>query len=300
MDSKELRGLMEAYSKVYAPQEVDEATAVASPAPGGRGRKNSYTKEIRTGTSTKTSSKYSNVSDAKERMKTPLSRYDTPKMQLKKEEYVDEAQYTVPPQPQQRPAEVRKAPKNKLDPGATVGTGIAAAYVGNEIGKKLLKKKPGVRGVFEEADVFDVVLEFLQTEGFAETLEEAKWIMANELDEEDIDEIFEAYVDYRKGKLPSGRTPQQAAQSRSELLNAKERNRPAGKLDGTFTRQQNQNRVSKEMDKLTTSNPVNRAVRRGLGNMLSGGQPSTDRHIKAMDRRNRVADIKSAEKKSRG
>jgi hypothetical protein len=44
----------------------------------------------------------------------------------------------------------------------------------------------------EEFDLFDLVLEFLQVEGFAETLEEAKWIMANELDEEAIAIIAEA------------------------------------------------------------------------------------------------------------
>jgi hypothetical protein len=36
----------------------------------------------------------------------------------------------------------------------------------------------------EELDIFDVVLEFLQAEGFAETLEEAEWMMANIIDEE--------------------------------------------------------------------------------------------------------------------
>ena len=274
----------------------DEATAIASPAPGGRGRKNSYTKKVRI------SGRYSNVSDAKERMKTPLSKYDT-KMQLKKEEYVDEAQYTPPPQIQQPPAEVRNAPKNKLSPVSTVGTGLAAAYLGNEIGKKLLKKKPNVKGVFEKLDIFGIVLEYLITEGYADTQEAAERIMVNmseEWRESIVEEVLdEAYVDYKKGKLPSGRTPQQAAQGRSELLNARERNRPLGKLDGTYSRQQNQGRRTKEMDKLTASNPVNRAVRRGLGDMLPGGQPSTDRHSNAMDRRNRVADIASAEKKSR-
>jgi hypothetical protein len=44
----------------------------------------------------------------------------------------------------------------------------------------------------EELDIFDVVLEFLQAEGFAETLEEAKWIMANELDGQEIAIIAEA------------------------------------------------------------------------------------------------------------
>jgi hypothetical protein len=38
----------------------------------------------------------------------------------------------------------------------------------------------------EEFDVFDVVLEFLYVEGYAETLEEAEWMMANIIDEEAI------------------------------------------------------------------------------------------------------------------
>ena len=36
----------------------------------------------------------------------------------------------------------------------------------------------------EEFDIFDVVLEFLQVEGYVETLEEAEWMMANLIDEE--------------------------------------------------------------------------------------------------------------------
>jgi len=43
----------------------------------------------------------------------------------------------------------------------------------------------------EEVDVFDAVLEFLYVEGYAETLEEAAWMMANDLDAEDIQEILE-------------------------------------------------------------------------------------------------------------
>jgi len=178
MNSTELRDLLEAYSEVYTPQEVDEAmTAVASPAPGGRGKKNPYTREIRTSAGSKTSPRYSSVEDADRRMKTPLSRYNMPKMELKRG--VNEAQYTAPPQIQQPPAEVRKAPTNKLDPGATVGTGIAAAYVGNEIGKKLLKKKPGVKGVFEEFDTFNYLLEYLVAEGYADTNKAAIAIMSN-------------------------------------------------------------------------------------------------------------------------
>jgi len=43
----------------------------------------------------------------------------------------------------------------------------------------------------EDLDIFDLVLEFLQAEGFAETLEEAEWLMANMIDEEAIDIILE-------------------------------------------------------------------------------------------------------------
>jgi hypothetical protein len=38
----------------------------------------------------------------------------------------------------------------------------------------------------EDVDIFDVVLEFLYVEGYAETLEEAEWMMANIIDEEAI------------------------------------------------------------------------------------------------------------------
>jgi hypothetical protein len=42
----------------------------------------------------------------------------------------------------------------------------------------------------EELDIFDVVLEFLQVEGYAETLEEAEWMMANVIDEEAIEIVI--------------------------------------------------------------------------------------------------------------
>jgi len=42
----------------------------------------------------------------------------------------------------------------------------------------------------EQFDIFDIVLEFLQTEGYAETLEEAEWLMANVINEEAIDIIL--------------------------------------------------------------------------------------------------------------
>jgi hypothetical protein len=71
---------------------------------------------------------------------------------------------------------------------------------------KLTKKNKNVVGLVsnEEVDLFDTVLEFLCAEGYAETLEEAEWIMANELDAEDIEEILEAEGSY--GQTPKART----------------------------------------------------------------------------------------------
>ena len=42
----------------------------------------------------------------------------------------------------------------------------------------------------EEFDIFDVVLEFLESEGYAKTLEEAEWMMANIIDQKAIDIIL--------------------------------------------------------------------------------------------------------------
>jgi len=224
MDSKELQGLLEAYSEVYTSQEVDEAmTAVASPAPGGRGRKNSYTKEVRTSAATKTSPGYSNVKDAKERMKTPLSKYDTPKMQLKKEEYVDEL-YKGKHGQSETEYQDSRSNAGKMVSGTSKLSGAAYSYRGvkntgpNPAGGS---EKPKAQGRMtsgqrtelqyrkanlmkkEELDIFDVVLEFLQVEGYAETLEEAEWLMANELDAEDIKAIIETRMDPR-GRPSSG------------------------------------------------------------------------------------------------
>ena len=57
---------------------------------------------------------------------------------------------------------------------------------------KLTKKNTNVVGLVakEELDIFDTVLEFLQAEGYAETLEEAEWMMANVIDEQAIDIIL--------------------------------------------------------------------------------------------------------------
>ena len=68
----------------------------------------------------------------------------------------------------------------------------------------------------EEFDIFDVVLEFLQAEGFAETLEEAEWIMANELDAEDIDAIVEASCEDDEEEMKKGKKSKKSEEDADE------------------------------------------------------------------------------------
>jgi hypothetical protein len=68
----------------------------------------------------------------------------------------------------------------------------------------------GMPPVKEEFDVFDVVLEFLYVEGYAETLEEAEWMMANIIDEEAIAIVLgEEELDEAEGSY--GQTPKATA-----------------------------------------------------------------------------------------
>jgi hypothetical protein len=85
----------------------------------------------------------------------------------------------------------------------------------------------------EDLDIFDVVLEFLQAEGFAETLEEAEWMMANIIDEEAIDIILGEGVPLR-GITPDGKpwrvdpSPSGDRQPAKMERNPKERKSPKG------------------------------------------------------------------------
>ena len=79
-------------------------------------------------------------------------------------------------------------PPSNYDPDANRGQGEVVT-------RKQMEKKRRKSLRQEEFDAFDIVLEFLQVEGYAETLEEAEWIMANLIDEESIDIISEAWLD---------------------------------------------------------------------------------------------------------
>ena len=94
------------------------------------------------------------------------------------------------------------------------------------------------RRMSEEYDQYDLVLEFLVDNEIAEDLQEAQWMMVNEVDSEDIATIMEAYgLDEEKGTILSvkggGKTKytaskgeqRAAARSAAERANAAQRKR---------------------------------------------------------------------------
>ena len=230
MDPKELRGLVEAYSEVYAPQEVDEAVKGESSE-----RRSDLAAERKAGLRPKSAKEGEAYASHK------LSQMAYVKRQRMGEEVeqIDEiSQKTATSAYAQRrtgefegdDASDRVAKTNKLKGriekkfGAKAGEHAEKAADVKTFGRKdasgrrqqrpepriqtsdhenqrefkrelRIKRDRRLRAARgedtnEQVDIFDVVLEFLQVEGYAETLEEAEWLMANVIDEEAIDIIL--------------------------------------------------------------------------------------------------------------
>jgi hypothetical protein len=177
MDTRELQKLAEAYNQVHTPQEVDEAVKGASP----------HTMQMRKDAAAERRAGIKPLSAKKgeEYAKYKMSQMAYAKRAKMGEEVeqIDEVSYS---------AKAARAGKDIGKPGkafAKIAKSAGERYGSKERGEKVagavlakLRK--------EDFDIFDIVLEFLQAEGFAETLEEAQWLMANVIDEEAIDIIL--------------------------------------------------------------------------------------------------------------
>ena len=105
---------------------------------------------------------------------------------------------------------VASAQMKKSDPDKSIKSRIGKARSGLKgmIGKAARKvaDKAGKAAsrLGEEVETYDVVVEFLCDQGIAEDLQEAQWMMVNEIDSEDIATILEAYgLDEEKGTILS-------------------------------------------------------------------------------------------------
>lgn len=69
----------------------------------------------------------------------------------------------------------------------------------------------------EEVETYDVVIEFLCDYGIAEDLQEAQWLMVNEIDSEDIESILEAYGLNEAGRMHSSSAQQAGFKSIKDM-----------------------------------------------------------------------------------
>jgi hypothetical protein len=166
MDIKELRGLMEAYSEVYVSQEeLDEAEGSYGETP----------KAYSAASKTKMTAKRKPFLKAMLRRTNPANRkdaYASPRKGM-----------TASDREEARAGAAYGSPRGHDYPSQGPGGVTKSA--------KKLRKQKAMGEIGEQFDIFDVVLEFLCVEGYAETLEEAEWMMANQLNKEDIANILE-------------------------------------------------------------------------------------------------------------
>ena len=167
MDPKELRGLMEAYAEMYAPIDENRMASRMEKMPSAPAKVGKETHSIK------------DISPSKP--PTPEE-----KAKARKALGLGEAVKGESSERRRDLAAQRRAGDKPLSPAKGRDN---ANKMQRDITyfDKLTKKNNN-----EEVEIFDTVLEFLQTEGYAETLEEAEWLMANELDAEDIEAILEA------------------------------------------------------------------------------------------------------------
>jgi hypothetical protein len=171
MESKDIFNLYEAYTEIYSPQEVDEATAMAK-----RGYDETKLRQRAGG------GEAADRASALEKKPT----YGDASKAKQRSEY---------------------ARKQRGDFRKTASSSPGLHGYGHKSDDPKVKAKQAARGAQRgaltpnerkqlnmeiEYDVFDLVLEFLQAEGYVETLEEAEWMMANLIDEEAVDIILEA------------------------------------------------------------------------------------------------------------
>ena len=168
MNYEEIRSLQQAYNQVYSSQEVDEATAMAKRGYDEAPIRQKIAKSTGGGEAADRASaleKKSTFGDAKkEKQRQNLAR-------AQRGDFRKTASSSPGLHGYGHKSDDPKVKAKQAARGSQRGALTPAE-------KKQLNR--------EEFDIFDVVLEFLQAEGYAETLEEAEWMMANLIDEEAI------------------------------------------------------------------------------------------------------------------
>jgi hypothetical protein len=165
MDSKLYRELSEAYLNVYAPKEILES------------KDEEDDEEEEENTKKKSSKKDEDDEDEDE-----MEEMD------EAVENLDEISANLALTASQKADEQRRKAAVSGDKETAAKKAAQASRLYKGVGPRRTRERMG--GMKEEVDVYDEVIEFLCVEGYAETLEEAEWMMANIIDEEAIDIIL--------------------------------------------------------------------------------------------------------------
>jgi len=176
MDSRDLQGLMEAYIEVC--DSVDEAVKGEDSE-----RRKDLAAQRRAGIRPKSAKEGERYASHK------LSQMAYVKRQRMGEE-VEQVGEEMKPLPKEKIARQVERAYRKETRAAAAGD---EKETNRQMQRRIAMQSPASRRtalqnkkMAEDFDIFDVVLEFLQVEGYAETLEEAEWLMANVIDEEAI------------------------------------------------------------------------------------------------------------------
>jgi hypothetical protein len=162
MDSKELRSLMEAYQQINAPQEVEEVENVEE------GLRDKVGEKIK---------KHVNKYAYKQQIHNNPGWLRKPEKRAALNKAVrDDIKKNPKAVVKYATGEVKRKVKD-----AKAEVKYATGEVKRKVKEKLRK---------EEFDAFDTILEFLIDEQIAQDIQEANWIMANAITEEQIDEIL--------------------------------------------------------------------------------------------------------------
>ena len=201
MDSKLYRELSEAYLDVYAPKEILES----------KDEEKEDDEEEEEEDSKKKSSKKKEEEDEDE-----MEEMD------EEVETLDEISANLAMTAASKADEMRRRAAVAGDRETAAKKAAQASRIYKGVGPRRTRERMRMG---EEIDIFDEVIEFLCVEGYAETLEDAEWMMANLIDEEAIEiilgeeELDEEYIDEAEGSY--GETPKAYSAASKTKMTAK-------------------------------------------------------------------------------
>jgi hypothetical protein len=220
MDIKDFKGILEAYANVHTPQEVDEATAMAKRGLDEPAIRSAIAKNTGGGSFADKATALADRQTYGDKKK----KEDREKLARKQR---GDFRNTTSSSPGLHGyAHKSNDPKVKAKQAAR----------GSQRGALTPVEKKQLNMGDESFDLFDTILEFLCVEGYAETLEDAEWMMANIIDEEAVaiiledsskdDELDEAFKSWINEAMSSYEKNRKRAAARAEARNAA---RDAGK-----------------------------------------------------------------------